>query len=62
MKTSSNTFLKEISKSEIISLTTIVSETIAPKSALKGNRQLNVADLWNIQRKSRTAIASRHYL
>lgn len=56
-KQSENTFLP-ISKEQTENLTSVVKETIA--SGYSQTKTFSTADLWNIQRRSKTMLHRRH--
>ncbi len=56
MKTQSQLF-STLTRSTLLRLTTVVDETLALE--VKPNRVFSAADLWNIQRKSRTMMSRR---
>ena len=61
MKTSTN-ILRNISTGTLSELTLIVDETIAGKKQLSTSKPFKAADLWNIQRRTKTALSKRQYL
>ena len=61
MKTLSNTF-RPLTSQELNTLTTIVTETVSTTPSASINKTFNVADLWNIQRKRKSASLRRQYI
>ena len=59
MKKQTAVFSK-ITKEQFEKLTTVVNETLAP--VCKQVKTFNTADLWNIQRKSRTIMNRRSFV
>ncbi len=59
MNMQSNINFKQISKEHTKELTTVVKETLA--AGFIPLKTLTTADLWNIQRRSKTMFGRRHY-
>lgn len=59
MKKQSNNLFNSISTEHTKELTTVVKETLA--TGFSQSRTFSVADLWNIQRRSRTMVSRRYY-
>ncbi len=60
MKKQTTNQFSPISKEQTEKLTTVVKETIA--LGLKQVRTFSTADLWNIQRRSRTLLSRRSFV
>lgn len=61
MKTSINIF-NRLTNTEILNLTAEVKETIAVINSHKPAKTFCAADLWNIQRRKRSAMSRRYFL
>ena len=62
MKTQFSTIINEVKGQALLQLTSIVDETLATKKQLANCRSFKAADLWNIQRKTKTAARRRQFL
>lgn len=60
MKKQSTNQFSQISKEQTEILTTVVSETLA--TGFSQAKTFSTADLWNIQRKSRTMMIRKYYV
>lgn len=60
MKKQSTNQFSQISKEQTEILTTVVSETLA--TGFNQAKTFSTADLWNIQRKSRTMMIRKYYV
>jgi hypothetical protein len=59
MKKQSNNLFSSISTEHTKELTNVVKETLA--NGFSQHRNFSAADLWNIQRRSRTMVSRRYY-
>jgi len=62
MKTQSTSLFNNISKTQLIRLTTEVKETIAMDVTVSAGKKFTVADVWNIQRNKRVRVQRRFVL
>jgi hypothetical protein len=63
MKNLNNSFYKALDKTEINNLTIEIKETVSTDSTLTNSKQIfSSADLWNIQKMSRTTFGRRRNL
>jgi hypothetical protein len=60
MKTQNNNLLSQLNSKELVSLTTVVKETIALDVQVN-NRVFSAADLWKIQNSRRVRVARRMF-
>ncbi len=60
MKTQNNNLLSKLNSKELVSLTTVVKETIALDVQVN-NRVFSAADLWKIQNSRRVRVARRMF-
>ncbi|MCU0321530.1 MAG: hypothetical protein MUE72_03890 [Chitinophagaceae bacterium] len=60
MKTQHNNLLSQLNSKELVSLTTVVKETIALDVQVN-NRVFSAADLWKIQNSRRVRVARRMF-
>jgi hypothetical protein len=60
MKTQHNNLLSQLNSKELVSLTTVVKETIALDVPVN-NRVFSAADLWKIQNSRRVRVARRMF-
>ena len=61
MKTQSANFFNEISKAQMVSLTSEVKETLALDHIEKNGRIFSAVDVWNIQRQKKSRIQRRFF-
>ncbi len=60
MKTNSNSLFATISNETLTTLTLEVKETLA--TGLTNTKKFSTVDLWNIRRKSRSAVGRRSFV
>ena len=59
MKTQTNSLFNNISKTQLMSLTTEVKETLAMDAEMPFFKKITAAEVWNIQRQKRTRVQRR---
>ena len=62
MKTQTNSLFNAISKTQLVSLTTEVKETLAMDVHIQFSKKFTAAEVWNIQRQKRNRIQRRFAL
>ncbi len=59
MKTQSTSLFSSLSKAELVSLTSEVTETLAMDMAAAYHKKFTAAEVWNIQRRQKARVQRR---
>jgi len=62
MKTQTNSLFNSLSKTQLVSLTTEIKETLAMDVHMPFSKKFTAAEVWNIQRQKRARVQRRFAL
>ena len=62
MKTQTNSLFNSLSKTQLVSLTTEIKETLAMDVHMPFSKKFTAAEVWNIQRQKRVRVQRRFAL